>query len=469
MQIFTTLKGSTQFVGLLVLALIVLFQVLAAILPVAKSVGEFAKDPQSAARTASMQEVRSQLGKLIKQATPKGSKFVIFIDDLDRCQPPRSVDILEAVNQLLDQGGVVTVLMSNMQVVAKCAEIKYRDLAGSEASSKAGQSSARFSSYGWNFLQKIVQLQFDLPVSSATKIRNMVSDLAREVPAEQARGWLDQIGRRAKARSHRAFSRLRASPNWTSRLFALGIITLGISWGFLKFNGTQPPPVALVTTMASALVGAFIAEMFVRILARVRESTRRQRIDAQIKERITAGERDFSQVEAYVRAVNSAWGNDPAAEGLVRERLQRYLEDESELQREAEDEVMRHLEPMPRHAKRLLNRLRLLLFIAHERRMFGGNPELTSRHIGKWAVLGERWPELLQAVSRDPNIMKRLEKSATHEAVVKERAPYYEDNKALRRFCLSRTGVKLWPVVRRILEFAPSTTRRSRRPFAEII
>ena len=65
---------------------------------------------------------------------------------------------------------------------------------------------------------------------------------------------------------------------------------------------------------------------------------------------------------------------------------------------------MRHLEPMPRHAKRLLNRLRLLLFVAHERKMFGGKPTLSSRHIGKWAVLGERWPELSQIVCTSPEI-----------------------------------------------------------------
>jgi hypothetical protein len=194
----------------------------------------------------------------------------------------------------------------------------------------------------------------------------------------------------------------------------------------------------------------------------MRESGRRKQIDQQIRARTTAGERDFSRVEAYVRGENSAWRNDPEMEGLVTERLQRYLEDESELQLEAEDELMQHLQPMPRHAKRLLNRLRLLLFIAHERRMLGGKPELSSRHIGKWAVLGERWPELLQAVCMDTDIMKPLEDPETHDAVIKEQAPLYENDEALRKFCFSRGGLKLWPVVKRMVEFVPSTDRRGK-------
>jgi KAP family P-loop domain len=171
------------------LAAYLAFHFLAAVLPVAKSLGEFAKDPRSTASTASMQEVRSQLGKLIKRATPKGSKFVIFIDDLDRCRPPRSVDILEAVNQLFDHTGVIVVIMSDMQVVARCAEIKYKDLVSSDDQTSTIHPSPRFSTYGWAFLQKIVQLQFDLPVYPVALIRQMIEVLAKEVPEESRRAW----------------------------------------------------------------------------------------------------------------------------------------------------------------------------------------------------------------------------------------------------------------------------------------
>jgi len=468
LRILNVLIGSPYLVVLIALALIVLFEILATTLRAAKSVGDFAKDPRSAAKTASMQEVRSQLGSLIKQATPRGSKFVIFIDDLDRCRPPRSVEVLESINQLLDHPSVVVVLMGDMQVIAECADVKFRDLAKSEtltSQSSTNQPSKNFSTYGASFLQKIIQLQIDLPSYSARKIRQMVGDLAKEVPKEHARTWLDTVWQGAGTGTRRVFSRLRTSRHWASWAFYL-LVALVIVWSIWKV-ATAPPeyPVGMIfTRMITIIIGLFLVRWLARILVRMRESGRRKQIDQQIRARTTAGERDFSRVEAYVRGENSAWRNDPEMEGLVTERLQRYLEDESELQLEAEDELMQYLEPMPRHAKRLLNRLRLLLFIAHERRMFGGKPELSSRHIGKWAVLGERWPDLLQAVCMNPDIMKPLEDPETHDAVVKEQAHLYENDEALRRFCFARGGLKLWPVVRRMVEFVPATDRRVKPP-----
>jgi hypothetical protein len=405
----TTLKGG-WYVAAILLPLFLLYHAFVAILPVAKSVAEFAKDPESTAKTASMPEVRSQLGKLIKQGTPRGSKFVIFIDDLDRCQPPRSVEVLEAINQLLDHNRVVVVLMTDMQVVAKCAEIKYKALSPPETPNGEDSSVTSFATYGWSYLQKIIQLHFDLPVYSEGMIRKMVEALAREVPAYPVRGWLDAIWQRLRSKSERFCSTLRRS----RLLFVLfpwsfaAAATIVAARFFLPRN-IRGGIAELLGVAAGMAVGVATSILVERILPLVRESRRRRQIDEQIKARIAAGERDFSKVEEYVKRENSAWRNDPETEGLVKERLQRYLEDESELQREAEDEVMQHLEPMPRHAKRLLNRLRLLLFVAHERKMFGGTPELTPRHIGKWAVLGERWPELSQEIYMNPNIMKRLE------------------------------------------------------------
>ena len=43
--------------------------------------------------------------------------------------------------------------------------------------------------------------------------------------------------------------------------------------------------------------------------------------------------------------------------------------------------------------------------------------------------------------------MKLLERSDTHDSIIRERVPIYENDKALRRFCLSAAGVSfglLW-------------------------
>jgi len=66
---------------------------------------------------------------LIREITPEGSKFVVFIDDLERCRDTRTIDVLEVVNQLLCFEPVVTVIIADIPAVATCAEIKYEKLA----------------------------------------------------------------------------------------------------------------------------------------------------------------------------------------------------------------------------------------------------------------------------------------------------------------------------------------------------
>jgi hypothetical protein len=347
------------------------------------------------------------------------------------------------------------VLMSDMQVVARSVEIKYKDFATLESPGIRNRPVSACSKYGWNFLQKIIQLQFDLPIYPAAMIRKMLQDLARQVPEKEHRGRWPLFWPNFSRNARSLFDKISFSRVWSvigviSALVAVSAIVVRVLPIRMRF-------LAWVAFFASAwAVGIWLDRAILGIVRWTRESMRRKRIDEQIRTRIAAGERDFSRVEDYVKRQNSTRTDNREIEWLVRERLQRYLEDESELQREAEDEVMRYIEPMPRHAKRLLNRLRLLLFIAHERRMFGGTPKLSARHIGKWAVLGERWPDLLQEVCARPELMTLLEDAKKHDACVKIITPAYEDDDALREFCVSVGGVKLSPVIIRIVEFAQS-------------
>jgi len=443
----------------LIVASILVFKLLMSVLPVAKSVSEFVRNPEASAGTASMQEVRKQLGKLIRQATPRKSKFVIFIDDLDRCKPPRSVDILEAINQLFDQVGVVVVIMADMQVVAKCADLKYRTLEGPISNIAASHPSLNFPTYGWNYIQKIIQVQFDLPVYSQTEIRRMLEALVKEVPQDKPMSFLSTIGRfvtkRAQSVSSALSGLLNEATGWLvffaglyagGRLLAKSPFRLSLS--LRTFSGIYLWAVVLL---------AVVLRLSLQAVGRIRDRNRRRAIDRAIRVRIQSGEHDFSKVQDSIRQSNATFQSNLEMAGLLRERLQKYLEDESELQREAEDEVMRHLEPMPRHAKRVLNRLRLLLFVAHERKMFGGEPHLSPRHIGKWAVLCERWPELAQLISTDPRVMRRLEDPKRHGSTVRRQVPLYRGDRALRKFCLFAGEVKLAPIIQRLVAFAAAS------------
>jgi hypothetical protein len=114
--------------------------------------------------------------KIVRAATKNGlgwkpSKLVIFIDDLDRCEPPKSADIVEAVNLFLDAEGCVFVIGMDSESVSKSVEVKYKDLFERMKAENTGVVSL-----GRSFLDKIVQIPFSVPRATPQQITRMVED-----------------------------------------------------------------------------------------------------------------------------------------------------------------------------------------------------------------------------------------------------------------------------------------------------
>ena len=87
---------------------------------------------------------------LLKAWLDKDGVMVIFIDDLDRCLPAKTVQTLEAIKLFLDKSGCVFLLGADTRIVQMAVETHYR-IAGI-----TGESAK-------DYLEKIIQLRFDLP------------------------------------------------------------------------------------------------------------------------------------------------------------------------------------------------------------------------------------------------------------------------------------------------------------------
>lgn len=91
-------------------------------------------------------------------------RIVFFIDDLDRCMPDAVLNVLEALKIYLDLPGCVYVLALDRQVVERSVLRRYDSMGVNAA----------------NYLEKIVQLPFDIPVVSAEAMENFVGLLVPE-------------------------------------------------------------------------------------------------------------------------------------------------------------------------------------------------------------------------------------------------------------------------------------------------
>ncbi|MEM7655771.1 MAG: P-loop NTPase fold protein, partial [Bacteroidota bacterium] len=99
------------------------------------------------------------LDRIIKQKSPTdGRKAVIFIDDLDRCEPETAFQILEAIKVYLDLNNCVFVLGMDMRAVEEMIARHYQQKEGVELSIRKNR--ARL------YLEKICQDIYLLPVIS---------------------------------------------------------------------------------------------------------------------------------------------------------------------------------------------------------------------------------------------------------------------------------------------------------------
>jgi hypothetical protein len=123
-------------------------------------ISEYVHKPDYRKRIGFLGEFERDFAYIVKAVTGDGQRpLVVLIDDLDRCAPPKPIEIVEAINVLLDAESCVFVLAMDAQSVAASIEAKYEKLcAHLQAPDDPGGLTL-----GQRFLEKIVQINFRIP------------------------------------------------------------------------------------------------------------------------------------------------------------------------------------------------------------------------------------------------------------------------------------------------------------------
>ncbi len=87
-----------------------------------------------------------------------GTRIVFMIDDLDRCAPGKSIEVLEAIKAMMDVPGFVFVLALDKDVIGAAVESHYKD----------------YGIRGEDYIKKIVQVEFSLPPLRQEDIQSYV-------------------------------------------------------------------------------------------------------------------------------------------------------------------------------------------------------------------------------------------------------------------------------------------------------
>ncbi len=417
----------------------------------ASDIGSLVRSPRSALTSGALVEVREDLGRLIHQATRRGRyrnrpenrrRLVVYIDDLERCQPARSIEVCEAVSSLLSLQDVVIVLIGDIQTLAIAADIKYKDLAPRyRTGSLSSADETPAASFGQLYLEKIVQFRFDVPTHDYADLRALAKRMLPGKPEETKQQTVVSRDESAARRTAEAPLAMDAEGPDEPEAAAGD-----------DDDTTEATTVDSPTADDAAALGAFarFRRWVTGPLARRRARKRRLR-DAENARFIEQGGTPTSSIEEQERA-----------QALLEEqRATRLIDGRYVL--ESYNAVAELTRPLPRDVKRLLNRLRFTLRLCNDRELI--KPSLLSTAaIGKWALVSERWPDLQSAISQDPSRLAELEKSleepetklAETEAfrtAMKEIVPAYANSRDL--YMLISAPPKLGDVAASLANFRP--------------
>jgi hypothetical protein len=410
----------------------------------------FVAHPRDSATKATLASVRDELQTLIRAATPKGSRLVLFIDDIERCRGTKCVDVLEAVNQIIAAPGspAAVVLMGDMPSVAAAVEVKYASLAARYDPSggvpvKPGEPAPR-GGYGRLYLQKIVQLQFDLPPVHGERVREMIRRLSSGsligdgVDAEDRALTADTSATTTQASDGRAAGkkdaerRERTTHDWTVDLpawAAVSIILVSFPLGFwaawaMSLAGRADYEHWLswvVGVIVFGTLGIIFSGIAIGVLGYAAgrpiawvQRTRLRRARERAREKLSA--LGLTGLDAEISRLNTeSKGSAPELKVLVEQRRRHVTSSDQPFVRDSLQTALQLAPLLPRNAKRLLNKLRLMLLVSLGRGVLrtgaeGPGDGVDPARLGRWVALHERWPEVAQAIRQDLGLLHRLER-----------------------------------------------------------
>ncbi len=114
----------------------------------------------------------------------RGRKVFVFIDDLDRCEVPKAADLMQALNLMISGNNQLIFIMGlDREKVAAGLAVKYEKLLPYLApAAKGARPTATFDpvlglEYGYNFIEKFIQLPFLVPQASEPQVKGFLEHI----------------------------------------------------------------------------------------------------------------------------------------------------------------------------------------------------------------------------------------------------------------------------------------------------
>ncbi|MCE2671327.1 MAG: SUMF1/EgtB/PvdO family nonheme iron enzyme [Microcystis sp.] len=337
---------------------------------------KYIEAPDYKKQSAFVEEFHEDFAKIV-DAYIGNDRVYVFIDDLDRCEHPKSADLMQAINLMIaDDPSVVFILGMDREKVAASLAVKYENILKYLPSETteidpdilARRSANKGLAYGYTFIEKFVQLPFLVPQPSQSDFERFLIQLATSTPPNLQ----------------------PAKPHFTFFQSFWGKFKLALP----QRNNSQKHLTSATSNQTSDLKNLSLDNPSIES-----EQTEKEKARASVIKRLEAiqvnksDNRDSQTVRNIIMMVAPA------------------------------------LDYNPRRIKHFINVFRLKVYIANETGLFFEErdendnllvPSLTFEQLGKFTAISLKWPLLLSDLENDKKILAKLEEFALDEEKTKE-------------------------------------------------
>lgn len=137
-------------------------------------VSKYISQPEYKSKRGFLHDIEDDLKEVLELLVAENKNAVIFIDDLDRCSPTTVTQIVEAINLFIsgDLPRCYFILGQDAQMVAAALDAEY-DKVGQKITNIGNERG----SLGWHFMEKFIQLQFNIPVLNKEQSKSFLARL----------------------------------------------------------------------------------------------------------------------------------------------------------------------------------------------------------------------------------------------------------------------------------------------------
>lgn len=128
------------------------------------------KNEVSRERIESIREFQQIFVNLFKRKA-SGKRVCVFIDDLDRCAPDISLDLLEAIKVLLGEVPCIFIVAADENLIGQGLRLRFKDLIDKDDSE---QTQSFFSQKGQEYFEKIIQMPIRVPEKTPEQTHNFI-------------------------------------------------------------------------------------------------------------------------------------------------------------------------------------------------------------------------------------------------------------------------------------------------------